>query len=97
MMKRDAIRFYSDPYGNRGILNLAKALGITRQAVYLWGKLVPRGQAYRLQILTSGKLRVVESMYKKRKKHTRKTPRQTPGEAPGQAIAPTPADDTPRA
>ena len=47
---------------------LARALGITRQAVNLWkaGNLVSKGAAYQLQVITAGKLRVDPSLYLKR-------------------------------
>jgi len=39
------------------VRDLAQALRITTQAVYLWGKRVPPARAYQLQVLTAGKLR----------------------------------------
>jgi hypothetical protein len=42
-------------------------LGISRQAVYAWGQYVARGAAYRLQVMTGGKLVVDEAKYKRRK------------------------------
>lgn len=51
-----------------GRRQLAEALGISRQAVEQWGKLVARGMAYRLQVMTAGKLVVDEAKYKRRKK-----------------------------
>lgn len=50
-----------------GRRKLAEALGITRQAVEAWGVLVVRGVAYRLQVMTGGKLMVDETKYKRRK------------------------------
>lgn len=47
---------------------IADVLGISRQAVYAWGTVVARGAAYRLQVMTSGKLIVDEAKYKRRKK-----------------------------
>ena len=46
---------------------VADTLGISRQAVYAWGQYVARGAAYRLQVMTGGKLVVDETKYKKRK------------------------------
>jgi hypothetical protein len=46
---------------------VADTLGISRQAVYAWGTYVSRGAAYRLQVMTGGKLVVDETKYKKRK------------------------------
>lgn len=45
---------------------IAQALGITRSAVSQWPAVVPEGAAYKLQFITGGKLRVVQSMYKPR-------------------------------
>ena len=46
---------------------IADILGISRQAVYAWGPVIARGAAYRLQVMTGGKLVVDEAKYKKRK------------------------------
>jgi len=46
---------------------VADTLGISRQAVYAWGQYVARGAAYRLQVMTGGRLVVDEAKYKKRK------------------------------
>ena len=50
-----------------GRRQLAQALGISRQAVEQWGKLVARGMAYRLQVMTKNALVVDEAKYKKKK------------------------------
>ena len=50
---------------------IADVLGISRQAVYAWGQYVARGAAYRLQVMTGGRLVVDETKYEtkyKRKK-----------------------------
>lgn len=47
---------------------LAKALGISQQAVAKWGDVVPMGSAYKLQVITGGRLQVDESLYTKVKK-----------------------------
>jgi hypothetical protein len=47
---------------------VADILGISRQAVYAWGQYVARGAAYRLQVMTGGKLVVDETKYKRKKK-----------------------------
>ena len=47
---------------------IADVLGISRQAVYAWGQYVARGAAYRLQVMTAGKLVVDEAKYKRKKK-----------------------------
>ena len=51
-----------------GRRQLAQALGISRQAVEQWGKLVARGMAYRLQVMTKNALVVDEAKYKRRRK-----------------------------
>ena len=51
-----------------GRRQLAQALGISRQAVEQWGKLVVRGMAYRLQVMTKNALVVDEAKYKRRRK-----------------------------
>ena len=61
MKTLDAVKFY----GSRQ--KLADILGISRQAVYAWGTYVARGAAYRLQVMTGGKLVVDETKYKRRK------------------------------
>lgn len=46
--------------------SVAKALGITRSAVWQWGEIVPERIAYKVQIITGGVLRVDPSVYEKR-------------------------------
>lgn len=41
----------------------ADALGITRSAVHQWPEIVPEGSAYKLQVITGGRLRVDPSLY----------------------------------
>ena len=53
-----------------GRRQLAEALGISRQAVEQWGKIVAQGMAYQLQVITENKLVVDPSKYKKRRKKT---------------------------
>ncbi len=50
MTKDDAVRHYGT------VLALANALGISRQAIYMWGASVPEKHQYKLQVLTGGKL-----------------------------------------
>jgi DNA-binding transcriptional regulator YdaS (Cro superfamily) len=54
MKKKDAIEWY------HGVKELAKALGITRFAVYQWGEDVPEKSALKIERLTAGKLRAYE-------------------------------------
>ena len=62
MNTHDAVQHFG------GRRQLAEALGISRQAVEQWGKLVARGMAYRLQVMTKNALVVDEAKYKRRKK-----------------------------
>ncbi len=62
MRTRDALKHFG---GNRAAV--ARALGITRGAVSLWGKVVPEGSAYKLQVLTGGVLQVDPRAYEDRK------------------------------
>jgi hypothetical protein len=52
MLTEDAINFYG------GVAALARALGISRAAIYQWGDRVPQSSSWKLQVLTKGKLRV---------------------------------------
>jgi len=47
---KDAIKFY----GNKN--RLARAFGISRQAVEKWGEYVPEGRHWQLIVMTGGKL-----------------------------------------
>ena len=44
---------------------LARALNISRQAVSKWGEIIPEGVAYKLQVLTAGRLVVDPGLYQK--------------------------------
>lgn len=50
---------------------VARALGITHQAVNNWPDIVPKGSAYQLQVITAGKLTVDPSLYEKPKRKGR--------------------------
>lgn len=52
MRTEQAVNHYGTQAG------LARALGITKQAIQFWGELVPEGRAYQLQHITKGKLKV---------------------------------------
>jgi hypothetical protein len=58
MLKHDAIHFFGTQ------ASLAKALDITTGAISQWGEHVPESQAYKLQIITGGRLQVDPSCYK---------------------------------
>jgi len=51
MKKADAIEHFG------GEVPLAKALGITPEAIYQWKERVPRGRAFQIEILTNGVLK----------------------------------------
>jgi len=51
-------------FGSR--TKLARALEISQQAISQWGEAVPEGTAYKLQVLTAGRLRVDPRLYEKR-------------------------------
>lgn len=38
----------------KGVPNLAKALGVKPQAVYMWAGVVPENRAYQIEVITSG-------------------------------------------
>lgn len=50
MLTRDAVRHFGT------LTALAAALGITRSAIYQWGRTVPELRQYQLEHLTGGKL-----------------------------------------
>ena len=58
MKKSEALEFFDGD-----VKKLAEYLGITDKAVYQWRDVVPRGTAYRLQVMTAGRLRVNEKLY----------------------------------
>lgn len=57
MRKAQAVKYYGSQRA------LAAALGITEQAVSLWGDLIPEGRAYQLESITGRKLRVDPASY----------------------------------
>lgn len=61
MRTRDVLKHF----GGNGAA-VARALGITRGAVALWGKTVPEGSAYKLESVTGGVLKVDPALYPKR-------------------------------
>ena len=52
MRKSEVIAFYGHP------TKVAEALNISRQAVLQWPDPIPEGAAYKLQVITAGRLRV---------------------------------------
>ena len=59
MLKKDVIRHFGS------VSKAAEALDITRQAVDQWDETVPEGTAYKLQVLTGGKLKVRQELYQR--------------------------------
>jgi hypothetical protein len=46
---------------------IARALKISRTAVYKWGDVIPEGSAYKIESITGGVLRVDPSLYPPRR------------------------------
>lgn len=44
--------------------NLAKKLGVTKQAISNWGLYPPIGKQYQIQVMTKGKLKATEALAK---------------------------------
>lgn len=44
-----------------GVVKTAKALGISKSSVSLWGDEIPEGRAYQIELMTGGKLKVRKS------------------------------------
>ena len=61
MRTADVINLYGST------LEAGRVLGISRQAVDQWGEVVPEGSAYKLQVITGGRLQVDPSCYPKGK------------------------------
>jgi len=59
MLKKAAV----DHFGSQSAL--ARALGITKGAVHLWGKVIPEGRAYQIESVTKRALRVDPQLYAK--------------------------------
>jgi transcriptional repressor of cell division inhibition gene dicB len=51
MTKTDAIKFFGSSS------NLAKALGVTKQAVSRWPDDIPDGRQFQIEVITDGKLK----------------------------------------
>lgn len=59
MEKKTLLEHFGNP------TKAAKALGISRQGIYLWGDLVPELVAYKAQGITGGALTVDPATYEK--------------------------------
>lgn len=44
--------------------NLSKALGISRPAVARWKDYIPKGRAYQIEVLTKGKFKAKDLVYR---------------------------------
>lgn len=62
MLKADVIDHFKTPSA------VAEALGVTPAAISAWEEVVPEGSAYKLQVLTNGKLKVDPALYLDRPK-----------------------------
>jgi hypothetical protein len=57
MLKADVLKHFETLEG------VANALQISKSAVSQWGEVVPEGTAYKLQVLTGGRLQVKPGLY----------------------------------
>jgi hypothetical protein len=57
MRKNDVLKHF-DPEGGT-LQKTADALGITKSAVSQWDDVIPEGMAYKIQVMTAGRLCVV--------------------------------------
>lgn len=58
MDKTSGYRKAVDHFG--GVVGLAKALDIERQAVYMWKGRIPKARAFQIESITDGKLTAAE-------------------------------------
>ena len=64
MKTADAIAYFSESEDGRGAkIRIARALGLTSGAVSQWGDVVPEKQAYRLEDITGGSLKIDKTLY----------------------------------
>lgn len=63
MFKKTVIKYYKHPK------KIADALMISPAAVSQWGEVIPEKNAYRLQEITNGELKVDSAIYRKTKGH----------------------------
>lgn len=57
MEKKAVLKYFG------GVVATAKALGIKHQAVSQWTDPIPEGSAYKVQVVSKGKLKVDPSAY----------------------------------
>lgn len=63
MKKIEAVRFFGSQR------KIAKELGVSEQAVSLWGSVIPEKNALRLHQITNGQLMYDESLYRNSEPH----------------------------
>ncbi|MDJ6367197.1 Cro/CI family transcriptional regulator [Salmonella enterica] len=68
MKKSSAIKFF----GRQRLV--ARALGISDQAVSVWPELIPKGAALELEKITNGALKCDLSVYKNRPRRNKRRP-----------------------
>ncbi|AUK49140.1 Cro/CI family transcriptional regulator [Pasteurella multocida] len=59
MLKTDVINYFGK------LENVAKALSISVSAISQWNEVIPEKNAYKLQDITKGKLKVNRDLYQK--------------------------------
>ncbi|QGX91230.1 Cro/CI family transcriptional regulator [Rosenbergiella epipactidis] len=59
MKKNEVVSYFG------GVGELAKVLGISHASVSGWSEIIPKGRAFELQAITSGKLKVNPELYVK--------------------------------
>ena len=57
MKKSDVIAHFG------GVVKTAKALGMNKSSVSLWGEEIPKGRAYQIELMTEGKLKVRKTLH----------------------------------
>jgi hypothetical protein len=68
MLKEDARQHFGT------LTAVGKAIGISRSAVAQWPDVVPEGMAYKLQVITGGRLQVAPHLYPSRRGTRRPKP-----------------------
>jgi hypothetical protein len=79
-MLKSAVHAY---YGT--LAKVAAVVGITKQGVWMWPKVVPQGHAWKLQVKSGGELTVDPTLYPK---ITRSKPKRLPPIKRKRATAP---------
>ena len=66
MKTADVLAYYAKHQPTaRPLYAIAAAIGVTRQAIEQWGKIVPEGSAYKLESITAGELKANPQDYRK--------------------------------